>query len=347
VAALRLPFYPPSEASFLKGPFVLSLSRLFELSLAIYYMLAIADTLQQTPKLLKTALNVYAAAGTGSAVLSICSFAIFAATGIDSYFINDLDHRARGFFNEGGPFGLFLTSVVLVLLLKRRLDYSASAVTSRIALVIVWLALLLSESKAGLLAAILCAMATLLTPDLRRRTLMVVLLPVALVCFLEVFQTTLVNYRENFQDFDEMALFRPGDRNLVMGRIIGALIIPKMIAAHPVLGIGIGNYSLMRNDPDYLEGLPAVDDWDLPGLGLVSDAAELGIPLTLFLVGILVRVLWRAKRERAPAILVAIAAFQPVALLLGVNLNFFYPWLVTAFALASLAQYRKASICLP
>jgi hypothetical protein len=29
------------------------------------------------------------------------------------------------------------------------------------------------------------------------------------------------------------------------------------------------------------------------------------------------------------------AAFQPLSFLLGVNLNFFYPWLVTALALAS------------
>src|SRR5689334_17267121 len=44
--ALRLPFYPPSGISLFKGPFVLSLSRLLELSLAIYFMLAVATTLQ-------------------------------------------------------------------------------------------------------------------------------------------------------------------------------------------------------------------------------------------------------------------------------------------------------------
>lgn len=344
LAALRLPFYPPpSQTSFLKTPFVLSISRLFELSLVIYCMLAIASTLKRSPKLIRMSLNAYIAAGTITAVLSMCSFAIFVATGTDTYFINGLDHRARGFFNEGGPFGLFLVSVVLVLLMKRMLDGSWT-ITGRLAFVVLGLAILLSESKAGLLAAIFCAVTSLLTPNLRKRTLTLILIPVGLLCFFAAFERTLTNYKDNFERFDESAFFRPNDRNLVMGRIIGAFIVPRMIAAHPVLGIGIGNYSLMRNDPDYLQGLPAVDDWDLSGLGLVSDAAELGIPMTLFLGWILIRLPWKARKERAPAILVAAAAFQPVSLLLGINLNFFYPWLVTAFAFAVLAQHRTPGV---
>lgn len=343
IVALRLPFYPPSQTSLLKTPFVLSLSRIFELFLAVYCMLAIADTLQDNPKLLRTSLNLYVAAGTVASILSIGSFAIYVVTGNDTYFINGLDHRARGFFNEGGPFGLFLTSIILVLLMKRRLEKSSFANIDRFAFVIVWIAMFLSESKAGLLAAILCATVSLFTPNLRKRPLTAVLIPVGLILFFGLFETTLAKYKDNFENFDAMALFRPTDRNLVMGRIIGAFIIPRMIAAHPLLGIGIGNYSLMRNDPDYLQGLPAVDDWDLAGLGLISDAAELGIPMTLFLLWILIRLPRGAKRERAPGVLIAAAALQPVSLLLGINLNFFYPWLVTSFALASLAQYRKAA----
>jgi hypothetical protein len=107
-----------------------------------------------------------------------------------------------------------------------------------------------------------------------------------------------------------------------------------------LLGIGIGNYSLMRNDPDYLKGLPSVNDWDLPGLGLISDAAELGVPLTVFFVILLLRPFQRARKMKAPGAFIAAAAFQPTALLLGVNLNFFYPWLISAFLLASLEDTR-------
>lgn len=341
VVALRLPFYPPAQTSVLKQPFVLSLARLFEVSVAIYFMLAVADTLQQKPKLLLTSLKVYIAAGVTAAACSICSFAVFAATGVNTFFLSEMDHRARGFFNEGGPFGLFLTSVIVVLLLKKQVFHHGQLIANSIALVIVWIALFLSASKAGLLAAIVCAAAMLLTPNFRRRTFTAVILLIAITCFLEMFQEKLMKYRDTVQYFQEIASYRPDDQNLVMGRIMAAFVVPRMIAAHPILGIGIGNYSLMRNDPGYLEGLPAVDEWDLPGLGLVSEAAELGIPMTLFLIGLLIRLSWKTRSERVPAIFVAAASFQPISLLVGVNLNFFYPWLVTAFALAALAQYRR------
>jgi hypothetical protein len=41
-----------------------------------------------------------------------------------------------------------------------------------------------------------------------------------------------------------------------------------------------------------------------------------------------------ARKKGAASVVVVAAAFQPVSFLLGVNLNFFYPWLITAFALA-------------
>ena len=119
-----------------------------------------------------------------------------------------------------------------------------------------------------------------------------------------------------------------------MGRLAAFVIVPQMIAAHPLVGIGVGNYSLMRNDPDYLQGLPAVDDWDLAGMGLLGSTAEFGIPLTLFLLALLLRPSIRAGRRKSPAIVAVAAALLPLAFLLGVNLNFFYPWLVAAFVLS-------------
>jgi hypothetical protein len=337
--ALRLPFYPPSGISLFKGPFVLSLSRLLELSLAIYFMLAVATTLQNRPRLFHVAVDIYTGAGTLSALVSIMAFALFLTTGENTYFINDLDHRVRGFFNEGGPYGLFLTSVILLLLFRRRLNPNVNPLLNRTSLAITVTAWLLSLSKAGLLTGMLCAMAAaVFTSDVRKRLLAVVALPIACAGFFLFFQQGLAGYMNSISDFDETVLFRPNDRNLVMGRIVAAFVVPRMIVAHPVVGIGVGNYSLMRNDPEYLQGLPAVDDWDLPGLGLVSDAAELGIPLTLVLAFLLLRPLRQSKKQNAPAIIFATATFQPVALLMGVNLNFFYPWLVSALVIAWLGQ---------
>jgi hypothetical protein len=316
---------------------VLSISRIFEVALAIYFLLAITDTLRARPNLLRRALSAYVAIGTLSSIASIVAFLVFLNTGSNALFVSPLDHRARGFFNEGGPYGLFLVSVIIVFSLRRRLYPVVSPMRVRAALFLVWIALFLSASKAGLLAAILCGgLAILFAPSSRRRVLAALVLPLACLSFLGFFQFALRGYARSYLGFDETVLFRPEDRNLIMGRVVAAFIIPRMIGSHPILGIGIGNYSLMRNDPDYLKGLPSVNDWDLPGLGLISDAAELGLPLTLFLVILLLRPFRRARKQKAAGAMVAAAAFQPVALLLGVNLNFFYPWLITAFLLAAL-----------
>jgi hypothetical protein len=340
-AAIRLRFYAPSSISLLKSPIVLSVSRIFEIALAIYFLLAIADTLRERPKLLRGALSAYLAIGTLSAVASIVAFIIFLSTGSNALFVSPLDHRARGFFNEGGPYGLFLVSVIIVFSLRQRLYPVVSPVRTRTALFLIWIALFLSASKAGLLAAIVCGgLAIFFAPTSRRRILAALVLPVACLTFLALFQFALRGYVRSYLGFDETVLYRPEDRNLIMGRVVAAFIIPRMIVSHPVLGIGIGNYSLMRNDPDYLKGLPSVNDWDLPGLGLISDAAELGVPLTVFFVILLLRPFQRARKMKAPGAFIAAAAFQPTALLLGVNLNFFYPWLISAFLLASLEDTR-------
>jgi O-antigen ligase len=345
VMSLRLPFYPPPAISLFKKPFVLSASRILELFLAIYFMLAVVETLRADTRLLRIALDAYAAIGALSAIASIAALAIFQATGANifpvddvqrSFLINSLNHRVCGFFNEGGPYGLFLASVFLMILLRRRLFPYRHKLPIRLALLCVSVAFLLSASKAGMLAIFICGAVMALFSQSRKRMLVYSLLPIGCLVLLAFFQAGLFNYAFVISNFDELLPYNSENPNVVMGRIIAFFVIPRMIAAHPLLGIGLGNYSLMRNDPNYLQGLPAINDWDLPGLGLVSYAAELGVPLALFLVALLLRPFWQSRKQRAPAILVASAMFQPVAAFLGVNMNFFYPWLVAGFALSSL-----------
>ena len=65
----------------------------------------------------------------------------------------------------------------------------------------------------------------------------------------------------------------------------------------------------MRNDPDYLQGLPPVSEWDLPGMGLAGSAAEFGIPLTIFLLALLVGVI-KLVLVGVTQIFVFVAAFK-------------------------------------
>jgi hypothetical protein len=340
VFALRLAFYPPPDISLLKYPFLVSLSRLFELALAVYFMTVVADTLSSRPRLMPLCLDVYGFVGAFSAFVSVVSF-LLAMGGISTVFVYGAAPRVRGFFNEGGPYGLFLVSVTLVLLLRLRLFPPRHRSFYIAALALSFVSLLLSQSKAGLLALVTLYGISVIASRRRQRMILLALLPVLCLTSLILLRARFNSYSYLYSNFAEALFFRPDDPNLIMGRISAVLIVPRMIAFHPLLGIGIGNYSLMRNDPDYLQGLPSADKWDLPGLGLLGSAAEFGIPLTIFLLLLLLRPLGQAKRKRVRLIVMLSAAFQPLASFLGVNMNFFYPWLVTAFVLPLISSAQQ------
>lgn len=342
ILALRLPFYPPPNISILKQPGFVSLSRLFEFGLVIWFMLAFANSMARCQKLLRLALSAYCVAGLVSALVSIVSFGLETALGWDLYLVYGVDHRVRGFLNEGGPYGLFLVSVILAALLRARYFPPRNRIAHRLAVLAMIVALGLSGSKAGILAAAaLCLFGAIISTTRRQRFALGALLVLTTASFVLLFRARFVSYAYTFSHFQMEVYMRRSDPNLVMGRIVAVFIVPRMILAHPLLGIGLGNYSLMRNDPDYLRGLPATDEWDLPGLGLIGTAAELGVPLTIYFFLILLKPMRYAKLASAPAMLRVAAAFQPAAVLLGVNLNFFYPWLFSAFALSLI--YLKAA----
>jgi hypothetical protein len=333
--ALRLPFYPPPEVSAIKQPVLLSLSRIFEFILAMYFTLASARALARNRVLLRLALDVYTEIGVLSAAGSLAAWLLVKTAGVSSFLVYGYDDRVRGLFNEGGPYGVFLVSVAVALFLRCRLFPPRRPLLHSIAQLILLAGLFASGSKAGLLAAIvLCVVAAAASGSRIRRVALAGACAVILIGSAALFQGKLFGYFYAYLNFDEALAYRPGDPSLIMGRIAASLIVPRIISAHPLAGIGVGNYSLMRNDPDYLQGLPPVDDWDLPGVGLLGSAAELGIPLAAFFLAVLLWPMIRARKRGAPAVVVAAASFQPVAFLVGVNLNFFYPWLMAAFVIS-------------
>ena len=335
VLSLRLPFYPPPGISLLKRPGLLSLARSFELFLVSYFMIAIAETLRRRPALFRVVADAYTSAATLVACGSIAGWALFRLAGVPSLLLYGADSRVRGSFNEGGPYGIFLVSAVLVVLLRMPVVRPMYPFAHKMAVVILLVALLLSGSKVGLLASIsLCAMAAFFSGGTRRKLALAGVLALLVTVFVSRFQGSLFGYFYAYLNFDEAYYYRGEDPNLIMGRIAATMIVPRIVSAHPLLGIGVGNYSLMRNDPAYLQDLPPVVEWDLAGMGLLGSAAEFGIPLTLFLLAILIQPLVHARQRKAPLIVAVAASFQPIAFLLGVNLNFFYPWLVAALVLS-------------
>ena len=329
--AFRLRFYPLPETSLFKSPGWLSMARILEFGLDILLMLTVARAMATRRKLLHLGLSAYVWVGTLSAVASLAGWVLMKLAAIPTFLLYGPEDRVRGFFNEGGPYGIYLVSVAIVVLFRGRV-----AQRSQVHLVPLAGALLLSGSKAALLAIVcLGLIAVTLVGNVQRRAAILGATVAVLVTSTLLYQGKLYGYMWSYMNFDEALEYRPGDPSLIMGRIAAAIVVPRMIANHPLLGIGAGNYSLMRNDPQYLEGLPPVDDWDLPGVGLLGTAAELGIPLTLFLVWLLLRPFSAARHSGAPAIVAVAAAFPALAFLFGANLNFFYPWLVGAFAIST------------
>jgi hypothetical protein len=300
-------------------------------------MLQIAEILRRRPALFRLALDAYVWAGALSACSSIAAWMLAKTVGFRSFFVYGADQRVRGFFNEGGPYGIFLVSVAVVVLLRAHFFAPVFPALRWPVLGVLTAALALSQSKAALLVATgLCGVAVWFAGRRLQKVAVALVCALVLTTALSLFGGKVFGYFYAYLNLEEAMAYRPDDPSLIMGRIAASVIVPRMIAAHPVLGIGVGNYSLMRNDPEYLQSLPPVSEWDLPGMGLFGSAAEFGIPLTLFLLALLLRPLSLTRTMGRPAVVALAASFQPLAFLLGVNLNFFYPWLVAAFVLAGL-----------
>jgi hypothetical protein len=343
VLALRLTFYPLDEASFLKQPVIFSLSKLLQLAACICGFLWLTNMFLVERGLLVRAMNAYWSIGVLSSWFAILSWIVVVSAHIDPSSLSgailgaysvDYAVRARGFFIEGGPFGLYVVSVFAIGLLSRHMTGRRLGWTN---IAVLLTAFLLSESKAAFFAAVLLILYSVLSAASFQKKITYFVLSTAILCGAAAWQnlpSVLIGYYNSYQRIEDNAVVLGRDPNLVLGRIAALYIVPRMIAAHPITGIGIGNYSLMRNDPRYLGSLPTITDAeDLPGIGIPGIAAEMGIPATIWLLILLFKPYWVCRKK---ASIIGIGAiFQPMAHFFGVQLTFFYPWFVSACALAA------------
>lgn len=234
--------------------------------------------------------------------------------------------RLKGFYDEGGPFGLmYATLFCLSTLIARR---------NLLLKLLFCLTVIAAESKAGILMIILW-MAYHWYELLPKRGLLrpaAIVVGSALVILVGSF--IIENYIIIISNVQREVLLRPHDNNLVMGRVSGFFITPKMIAQNPLLGVGMGNYSLVRNTPDYLGFFPPVEEWDLSGLGgLITLTAESGIVGLLGFVTLIIA-LCRRLSKRVPTIFRnKLVLLFVLPFLLGVQLYFVYVWFSIGYIL--------------
>jgi hypothetical protein len=163
--AWRFDFYPPPGVSWLKTPPIISFVRIVQVAMAVAALVAVASAAARSAPLADFLARLYIAIALVQVVYgAACWLAIWrsgaaaATPEMDWYGAQTrwgVIH-ARGCFVEGGPFGVYLASAIVLLLFRYR-------VTRRIARGSFWITLAalaaglgLSRSKAGL-----CALAAL------------------------------------------------------------------------------------------------------------------------------------------------------------------------------------------
>lgn len=334
VASLRFDFYLASDLNILKYPILITFSRIAELMGNVGMMLYLAHLFRQDVYWLQFTMRVYFWVGVASALYSVVSYPLSVA-GIVALGVYSNLHRFRGFYNEGGPYGLYVVSLLLVGVVLHRKGWERGRKMFAV-FGLLLITLVMAQSKAAYGAILLCgALNIFLAGGLSRK--LVMLAAGALITFF-IFQVTgaarlIVLYEKQSLAYERTSHLHAGDPNFVYGRVAGGFIVPRMIAAHPFTGIGWGNYGLLRNSPEYRGASQFVSGSDDPGLGLLGTAADLGLPLISFLLVCVLVPVFYVRRCGVPLYVVNLALWQPIVHICGAQLNLTYPWITTALAL--------------
>jgi len=344
VAAVRFDFYLPDDLSLLKRPILITLSRIIELTANVTMMLYLADQFRRYPGKARFTMRVFFWTGVASGVYSIVTYPLDVAgiISLGSY----LDtHRLRGFYNEGGPWGLYLLTVVSVGYVLDRLKWE-SRPRIWIGWAIVAAVLPGSASKAAAVAVPIFLLLTgLFARSLATRILVLAGLAVLTLTVYRALGAGAIfrTYLKSSDIYERESHRHEHDSNFVVGRVAGLFIVPRMVAAHPLTGIGWGNYGLLRNSPEYRGASAWGDGDDDPGLGIAGLTADLGLPLLGFLVICLAMPFVTLRPLKVPGYIIGMALLQPTVHLCGAQLNLTYPWVVTSFALGLAFWWIRAA----
>lgn len=230
-------------------------------------------------------------------------------------------HRLRGFYVEGGPYGLYISTLIfLELTIFKRKKIIA----------IFLIALVLTQSKAGFVAFFIFFFFSFFQNNkflrgfLNPKNLIRFTLSLCIVVIIGVGSTYKIanNYFQDIQNIDEEIKGRENDSSLVMGRIAASDIGPRILQDNPFFGVGLGAYSLVRNNVNYRGAFPVVNGWDLTGLGgffnLLVENGILGLLVFLFAI----KKYFKLNFVGMYFLLLFVLPF-----ILGAQLYMIYPWL--------------------
>jgi len=331
-------YIPTEETSFLKNPYIISLSRFLEL-LCCYYLINICiiyfNKEKENVKLhIRNIIDIQVCI----AVFYLFVYVLYqiGLFKLENDYVKDLlvynteagysiKYRIKGLFVEGGPLGLFYASIFLLLVLEREKAY---LLMSFLIIFILWG----TQSKAGLL---MITSYFLIDYFYIRKARSVLFLTIPLLLFIIIFGFVIYNsYFQALQNLEFIVqAFTPADsteidKNLLMGRVTATIILPNLLFHNLFFGIGLGNYALVRNNPIYRGFLPEVPYWDLHGFGGIVDVlVEGGLIFFIFML-LYVKKLWNRchtiKQKRVFLIFILCFIF-------GVQIYFLYPWFILSY----------------
>lgn len=315
-------FYPPAAVdNFFKESYVISLIRFIELLLcavAFVYVYILCSKLKNAHDILNVFLMQNAAFG-----LFFIAALVLAYAGADLDLTYGKSHRLKGFFVEGGPLGVFYASLLCVdLVANRKVTISS---------IIFFIVILAAQSKAAIfLLVIYFFIYALFSEQSMKKKLISILFSCLIAAVGYVFYGDLVmGYIMDSMNIQQSLIGREDDPNIVMGRISGAFIGYNIILDNPIFGVGLGNYSLVRNNPDYLGFFPVVDQWDLTGLGMYTIQVENGL-LGILAFTFAFRCFYKRLIYSIPK---SISLIPIICIFFGTQFYFLYIWVILGFAI--------------
>ena len=347
---LRIPkFVPQYGPVFIEHPLLLLVARYIELFIVVFYSIYAAELMRRDPRLRYYAMKTYALSACISAWYTILSIPLSKYGEFFGYY----DGRGRGGFTEGGPWGLYLVTACIVgraLWVRRQISRKQAWIFAAS----MAFALVLAASK----AAAACALAIFLTAiflrsSWRERAASLVMVAAVATAGWYVFDIPqqwqgVLKLRRSAELIVRMD---PDNPSTAYGRVAASVIVPRMIGEHWLTGIGWGNYPIVRNNPQYLGIMLPVKAYDLPGLGLVSEAAELGFPALIAMYVMMFYPVYLAMKTKSHRLVAMMGLAAPVVFMMGAQFTLFYPWMMTAFALSFLplqhARVRRARVARP
>ena len=261
----------------------------------------------------------------------VTGFISFAGLEIFTYYG---EHRLKGFFVEGGPLGLYYSGLfALAIYLK---EYKKS--------ILFLITVILTQSKAGGISIIFFFAFFILASKLKihllpsekikltnyRAWISIGSMLAIVIVLISLFGEKYIQQMINAED---LLKYRLTDTSFIKGRISGVHISSNMIMDSPLIGVGLGNYSLLRNNEQYRGFFPIVETWDLTGLGgLITLITENGFIFFSIFIFLIYNSFLTKNSNAYESLFFFLLFITPF--ILGVQLYFKYPWIYMAFFLA-------------